>query len=39
MSPQDWPSYLDHYAAKLTTDALGVVSAGMTEMPNTKLAD
>jgi hypothetical protein len=39
MSPQDWPSNLDQHAAKLKTDTLGVVSAGITEMPNTKLAD
>jgi len=39
ISPQDWPSNFDEYVAKLKPDALGVVSAGITEMPNTKLAD
>jgi hypothetical protein len=39
MSPQDWPSSLDKHMAKLKTDALGIVSAGITEMPDSKLAD
>jgi len=39
MSPQNWPSNLGEHAAKLNTDALGMASAGIAEMPNSKFSD